>query len=402
MRFDELDALIAASLGRVFPAAQVALRVRGELVYDRAFGQLDPEAGPEPATVDTCFDLASVSKLLCVAAFMSLVDEGRVTVDTPVRAVLDAFTGMRPIAPYPDPLNPGGFIDVAPGDGPTVDAGAVTFRNLLAHNSGLPAWLPFWRLTLRNPEPVEKADKRLWRVIDDPVELGARRVEMRRQALGAAFAYPTGSRVVYSDVGLILLGFAVEALTGQPLDAVVAERVCEPLGLGVRYGPLPPEACAPTEFYAHMGGRMRGAVHDENCFALGGLSGHAGLFGNARDVSAFGEALRQALAGAVPRPFLSGEAVAEMVRLQAEDDGIRRGLGFALWSPLARAASHPLSRGAFGHLGFTGTALWVDPGRALSAACLTNHVYYGRGGSDALTDFRVAFSRAVARCVDAG
>lgn len=402
MRFDEIDALIAASLGRVFPAAQIALRVQGELVYDRAFGQLDPEAGPEPATPDTRFDLASVSKLVCVAAFMSLVGEGKVTLDTPVRAVLPEFTGPRPIATYPDPLNPGGFIGIPPVDGSAVDAGAVTFRNLLAHTSGLPAWLPFWRLSLRNREPVEKTDKHLWRVIEDPVELAAQRMEMRRRALASAFAYQTGSRVIYSDVGLILLGFAIEALTGQPLDAVIAERVTEPLGLGIRYGPLAPAACAATEFYAHQGGRMQGAVHDENCFALGGVTGHAGLFGTARDVSAFGEGLRQTLAGTSPAPILGQETLAEMVRLQAEDAGVRRGLGFALWSPLPLAASHPLSRRAFGHLGFTGTALWIDPDRALSMACLTNHVYYGRGGTHALTDFRVAFSRAVASCVDAG
>ena len=400
MRFDQLDSLMLSSLGKAFPAAQVALRVRGELVYHKAFGQLDPEAGGPTTDLDTRFDLASVSKLFCVATFMSLVDAGALGLDPPVRAVLPEFAGLRPIAPYPDPLHPGGLIEVVPPGGPEADAGAVTFRNLLAHNSGLPAWLPFWRKTLSNNGPVEKTDKHLWRVIEDPAILAEKRVEMRNMALVSAFAYPTGTRVVYSDVGLILIGFAIAALTGMSLDQAVAARVTGPLGLGAGYGPVPPENCAPTERYAHQGQRMRGQVHDENCFAFGGVTGHAGLFATARDVSAFGEHLRQIQSGTAPNPILRRETLAEMTRLQAEDGNVRRGLGFALWSPLERAASNPLNRAAFGHLGFTGTALWMDPARALTFACLTNHVYYGRNSPDTLTDFRVAFSKAVTACVD--
>ena len=130
------------------------------------------------------------------------------------------------------------------------------------------------------------------------------------------------------------------------------------------------------------------------------MTGHAGLFATARDVSAFGEHLRQIQSGTAPNPILRRDTLAEMTRLQAEDGNVRRGLGFALWSPLERAASNPLSRAAFGHLGFTGTALWMDPARALTFACLTNHVYYGRNSPDTLTDFRVAFSKAVTACVD--
>lgn len=400
MRFNALDSLMQASLSVVFPAAQVTLRVRGEVVYDRAFGLLDPEAGGPPTNADTRFDLASVSKLFCVAAFMSLVDEGRVRVDDPVASVLPAFSGVRAIAPYPDPLRPGGLIEVVPPGGPAVDAGAVTFRNLLAHNSGLPAWLPFWRKTLENVEQVDKLAKHLWRVIADESVLATRRAEMRQMALESLFAYPTGARVVYSDVGLILIGFAVEAITGRRLDQVVAERVTGPLGLGAGYGPIPPENCAPTEFYAHQAARMRGSVHDENCFSFGGVTGHAGIFATSRDVCAFGEHLRGALAGLTHYPILSRATLVEMTRLQAEDGAVRRGLGFALWSPLERAASHPLSRATFGHLGFTGTALWIDPGRELTLACLTNHVYYGRSAPDTLTGFRVDFSRVVAECVD--
>lgn len=395
-----IDAVVAAHLGKVFPAAAVVLRQHGAPVYRKAFGLLDPEAGSEPASLDTFFDLASVSKLFCVAAFMALVDDGLVTLDTPVRVALPAFSGPRPIAPYPDPLNPGGMIDATAGALGSVDASAVTFRHLLAHNGGLPAWLPFWRLTLRNTESVAKDEKHLWRVIENPTVLAAKREDMRAMALNTAFAYPIGTRVVYSDVGLILIGMAVQALTGKTLDTVVAERVAGPLGIRARYGPLPPEQCAPTEVYAHQPRRMRGAVHDENCYAFGGVTGHAGVFATADDVCAFGEHLRQCLAGTARDPILRQSTLREMTRLQAEEAGTRRGLGFALWSPLPRAASNPLDPSTFGHLGFTGTALWIDPSRALSLACLTNHVYYGRNQLDAQADFRVAFGRAVVAALE--
>jgi hypothetical protein len=145
----------------------------------------------------------------------------------------------RAVTAYPDPLNPGKFIEVVPGNGIRVDAGKVTFRNLLAHNSGSPAWLPLRQV--------------------------ASREKRRDAALNAAFAYPIGTRVVYSDIGLILLGFAMERIGAQSLDQIVRERMTTPLGLtSIGYGPIPCNNVAPTEFYAHQNRRMCGEVHDEN------------------------------------------------------------------------------------------------------------------------------------------
>ncbi len=216
-------------------------------------------------------------------------------------------------------------------------------------------------------------------------------------ALQTAFAYPAGAHVIYSDIGLIIAGWAIEHIAGKPLDAVVREQVTQPLGLDtVSYGPMPCEMAAPTEYYVHQGRRMCGEVHDENAFALNGVAGHAGIFGNARDVAALGEALRAALAGASRSPLLKRETLQEMTRLQAQDGDVRRGIGFALWSPNPQAMSHALSHQAFGHLGFTGTSLWIDPERKLTFACLTNHIYYGRESADTMTPFRAALSRAIA------
>ncbi len=358
-----VESVIAEHLGKTFPAAQLVIRQHGEVVYENAFGVLDPEFPSRRTDHASRFDLASVSKLFTVAALMTFVEQGHLALDQRVCEILPAFTGARPIAPYPDPLKPGAVVEIVPATQARVEASDVTFRHLLAHNSGLPAWLPLWKLPTR---------------------------EARRElALTCAFAYPTGTRVVYSDIGLMLVGWALEKLAGQSLDATVRERVTAPLGLdSIGYGPIPPDNVAPTEFYAHQNRRMCGEVHDENAWSLGGVAGHAGLFGTARDLAAFGDALRT-------HRLLTRAMLAEMTRLQAQDGAVRRGIGFALWSPDPDAASHPLSEQAFGHTGFTGTSLWIDPARELVIACLTNRVYYGRENADALMRFRVALHRAI-------
>ncbi len=354
-------------------------------LYDASFGFLDPETRARPTEPTTRFDLASISKLFTAVAFMTLVEEGRAGLDQPVAEVLPEFGGRRPIAPYPDPLRPGHFIAVAPqAEGEQVDAGAVTFRQLLSHSAGLPAWLPLWKLAAE------------WEGQFTPDDAQRR---LRETIFAAPFAYPPGATVVYSDIGLLLVGFAVERLTGATLREAVRERITAPLGLAaITYGPIPCAMAAPTEFYAHHGRRMCGEAHDENAFAFGGVAGHAGLFGTAHELTAFGEALRGALAGARETP-LRRRTLAEMTRLQAQAGDTRRGLGFALRSPDPQAMSYALSESAFGHLGFTGGALWIDPARALVFTCLTNRVYYGRAGEDTITPFRAALARAIAECV---
>ena len=150
---------------------------------------------------------------------------------------------------------------------------------------------------------------------------------------------------------------------------------------------------APTEFCAWRGRRIIGAVHDENAARLGGIAGHAGLFATASDLARFGQAF-------LDGSLLSRETVAEMTRVQAQDGDIRRGLGFALWSPDPAASGNPFGPGAFGHTGFTGTSLWMDPGRGLVVAALTNRVYYGRD-ADGIGAFRVALHRAIVEAVGA-
>lgn len=369
MNFFQADSILSQAIGTVTPAAQLVIRHKGAVVHGVAMGFLDPETKTRPTNAETLFDLASVTKLFTTAAFMTLVENGKISIDDPVRSVLPEFSGVRPIQPYENPLDWGKTVSVADQPG-TVDADKVTFRNLLVHNSGLPAWRAF-----KDQPDAESA---------------------LQMALDTFFSYPAGERIVYSDVGLILLGVAVSRLTGSPLDEAISQRVTQPLGLSAHFQPAAPlqspQNIAPTEFCKWRQRRIVGEVHDESAWRLGGVAGHAGMFAQARDVAGFGQSFLDA-------SLLQRETIAEMTRLQAEFNEVRRGLGFALWSPDPEASSNPFSPSTFGHTGFTGTCLWVDPQRDLVVALLTNDVYGGREGRG-IADLRVKIHRAVVESVD--
>jgi CubicO group peptidase (beta-lactamase class C family) len=370
MNFSKANSILSQAMGTITPAAQLVIRHNGAIVYDAAMGFLDSETKTRPANAETLFDLASVTKLFTTTAFMTLVEQRKVSVDDPVCSVLPEFIGVRSIQPYENPLDWGKIVSVTDQPG-TVDAGKVTFRNLLAHNSGLPAWRAF------KDQPDAESAIRL--------------------ALDTFFSYPTGERVLYSDVGLILLGLAVSTLTGSPLEETIYQSVTKPLELSAHFRPAAPlqsiQNIAPTEFCKWRGRRIVGEVHDESAWRLGGVAGHAGMFANARDVAAFGQSFLDAT-------LLRRETIAEMTRLQAEFNSTRRGLGFALWSPDPEASSNPFSPATFGHTGFTGICLWIDPSRSLVVALLTNDVYGGREGRG-IANLRVQIHRAIVESVDA-
>jgi CubicO group peptidase (beta-lactamase class C family) len=223
------------------------------------------------------------------------------------------------------------------------------------------------------------------------------RAQRLMNGLQAIYAYPfvgePGKDVVYSDIGLILLGEATSRLSGAPLDEVIRQRVTAPINLSspcfnpVREGHIAREQIAPTEDDPTWRKRRAwGEVHDENACGLGGVAGHAGLFAAARDVAAFGQAW-------LTRPeqaFGIDTALAqEAKREQAETDGMRRGLGFVIKAYEAASAGDRFSINTYGHTGFTGTSVWIDPDNQLVVACLTNSVYPGRGKPGTL-EFRRA------------
>jgi CubicO group peptidase (beta-lactamase class C family) len=382
---DQIHRFMQEAIPHFAPAAQLTIQLDGQPVFSQAYGFLDPETRAQPVQRSTLFDLASLTKLFTAAAFMRLVKESRVRLDQPVSSLLPGFTGRRLVLPYEDPLKYGGWVDVIgqTGQGAAqVDAGQVTFRQLLRHTSGLPAWRP---------------------LKDQPDAASA-----RQMALDTFFSYPPDTRIVYSDIGFILLGLSIEALTCASLAQAISTRVTGPLGLAqTRYlpsGTTLPLDVAPTEYCAWRNRRIVGEVHDENACRLGGISGHAGLFSTADEVAQFGQAF---LLVNVEDPgdtssavLLKAQWINEMTRVQFEHLGERRGLGFALWSQDPEASSHPLHPTAFGHTGFTGTSLWIDPDRCLVVALLTNEVYNGRENRR-INSLRRAVHQTVAAAVDA-
>ncbi len=373
-----LDRLLATYVGRVYTAAVLHIRQRGRVVYERAVGQTNPQVSPALAHRHTLFDLASLTKLFTATTVLALVHQYREAfpqgVDTRVAHLIPEFRGERPIRAYEDPLHPGEWVTVTEKAG-TVNAGEITVRDLLSHRSGLPAWRPLYQ----------------WP-----------REHIRERVLHTFFSYPPRTRVVYSDIGFILLGWIVEKVTAMRLDEAIRRWVFTPLHLShTAYRPLgevaPPreDEVAATEFCAWRGRRMWGEVHDENAWALGGIAGHAGIFSTAEDVGTFGQAWLDVLRGQSPLP-LPPSLAREAVSLQAEEGHTRRGLGWALRSTDPQAFTSPLSPRSFGHTGFTGTSLHVDPTTETVIVCLTNRVYYGRD-PQGIMEFRGHVYRAVAQ-----
>lgn len=370
-----LQDLMRANLDAVFPAAALCVVHRGKVVLNQAWGWLDLDTRVYPAQPDTWFDLASVTKLFTVTAFLALVNAGKVGLDDPITRVLPEFgrSGPRPIDGGQDPHSKQRLPTPDVMRGKTVDPARVTFRHLLAHTSGLAPWRDVYNAAGPAPTPPD---------VPDPVS----REERWSKALAALWDYPfvgePGEVMRYSDLGLMLLGEAAARLHGTPgaLDAAIAARVTIPLGLNtVTFNPvrngIDRYRIAPTEMDATWRQRrVWGEVHDENACGVGGVAGHAGLFAAARDVAALG----QAWLAEDTRLNISSDLLREARREQT--DGERRGLGLMLKSPEAgeSSAGDAFSLASFGHTGFTGTSLWIDPERQLVVAALTNSVYPGR------------------------
>ncbi len=349
-RLDAVDEAMRAAVGGVFTAAALLVAGNGGVVLHRAYGWLD-DAMARPTQTDSLFDLASVTKLFTTTAFMTLVDAGRVALDDPVSPVVPEFSGPRPIGRFENPLT--GEIEALGDVGSLVDADRVTFRHLLTHTSGLPAWTPLYRLP------------------DRETAIAA--------VLGSDFAYPIGARILYSDLGLILLMEAISRIAGEPFEDYLRRAVLAPLGLRRTMFNPPPELwpdTAPTEICRWRERRLRGEVHDENAGRLGGVSGHAGLFAAVGDVAVLGQMYLNGGAYGETR-VLSQAVVAEMTRVQARWEGDRRGLGFMLQGEGEWRRPY-LGDAAYGHTGFTGTSLFMDPLQEMVIALLTNRVYFGR------------------------
>ncbi len=377
-----------AGLSATFPAGVLLVQQRGKIRFHQAYGWLDPTTRGFPTQEDTRFDLASLTKVFTATAFMTLVAAGKAALDEPVVRVLPELSGRHPLLPPIDPHSKTPLAPLPAYAGRQIDARRVTFRHLLTHTAGLAAWLDCCQPPLH---PVPQPHR-------VPPALRAQRLQALLEA--PRFVFPPGQVVHYSDVGFILLGEAVARLARMDLPAYLQQAVGRPLGMTtVTYNPLaqgvPQALLAPTEQCPWRGRRLWGEVHDENAACLGGVAGHAGLFATAADLAKLGQCFLARGQGVLPAALAQA-----MVREQAFTDNERRGLGWKLQTPTGSPVGQAFGQPSFGHTGFTGTSLWVDPSRDLVVVLLTNRVYYGRAG-EAIARFRVQLHQAVVRAIDA-
>ena len=310
---------------RAFPGCAVAVTYRGDLIANKALGSFTFEPAAPAVQTDSIFDLASVSKVIATTTMaMILYERGVLDLETPLAAIAPEFTGNDDRRRQ------------------------VTLRTLLAHSSGLPAYEKLFQ-----------------------------RAKTRDELLAAAFetelTADPGTRAEYSDIGFIILGVALERLADEALDVFCQREIFGPLGLSHTCFNPPrswKDRIVPTaddQSFRHR--IIQGEVQDENASVLGGIAGHAGAFSTAEDIASFAHAM---LNGG--RPILRADTVELFTRREASPDGTSQALGWDTPSAPSQSGKH-FSPRSFGHLGYTGTSLWIDPDRQLSITLLTNRTW---------------------------
>lgn len=336
--FAAIDAIMqeAVSNGNI-PGGVVLVGHNSRIIYRKAFGSRSLEPTREPMTVDTIFDLASLTKCIATTtAVMQLIQDGRVRLNAPVAAYLPEFAQN-------------GKED-------------ITVRELLTHYSGLAP-----DLDLKSP----------WEGRDAAYAM----VMQQRPAL------PPGTRFVYSDINFETLGFLVEKVSGMPLGEYAAKNIFAPLGMkDTRFTPPADWAprIAPTQYDEHNT-MLRGVVHDPTARRMGGVAGHAGLFSTADDLAIFAQELLHG-SRILSRPIVEKMSTPQQPAVASS----LRGLGWDIDSPFSSNRGELLPVGSFGHTGFTGTSLWIDPTTDTYIILLTNAVHPRGGGATVALRDRVA------------
>lgn len=335
---------------RAFPGAAYGVLLNKEMLALDAVGRFTYDSDAPPVTPSTIFDLASVTKVVATTAMaMLLYDRGVLRLEAPLTEILPEFASA-----------------------PSLDRNFVTLRSLLAHSSGFPGYL---RLFEQHHSPAATLDA-LMRV---PLEA------------------PPGTRAEYSDIGFMLLGRALEVLAGEDLATFFCSQVAAPLQLDTARFTPPAELSSqipPTENDTAFRHRViQGEVQDENCFALGGVAGHAGLFANASDILRFACCILAEGATATGEQLFRPETIRLFATRETRPPGTSRALG---WD----TPSQPSSSGRFfspnsvGHLGYAGTSLWIDRDRGLAVVLLTNRTWPDRS-NHAIREIRPAFHDAI-------
>ena len=327
-----------------YPGASVVVGRKGVAVFEKGFGKLSWSSSSTPVDAErTIYDIASLTKVVgTTTAIMILFDEKKIDLDASVVSYIPTFGGG--------------------------DKDRVTVRQLLTHTSGLPAGRDIWR-TAQTP------------------------LEARAMVLGTPLEGRPGAQYIYSDLGADVLGLLVEVISGEPLDKFLQKRVFGPLGMNETFF-RPSDSLryriAPTEVTPPRGYPLQGEVHDENAYALGGVAGHAGLFSTAADLSVFAQMM------------LNGGEYngVQIISKPTVDLFISRAVGHrALGWDTADGdygSGRYLGPTAYGHTGFTGTSMWIDPEREMFVILLTNRVHAARALRPAkvISDVRADLSDA--------
>ncbi len=343
-------------------------------ILNSAWGWLDPETRKLPTQTNTLFDLASVTKLFTTIAFLSLITDEKVYLHSPVVNIIPEFgkNGLRGIDGGQDPHTKE-YLAITDGlSGQMVDPNTINCFQLLTHTSGLPPWRDVYSI----------ADAPVTPPAIDPLSQPERWALALKKLMTYKFVNQPDLEIRYSDIGLMLLGEIVSRLHGQSgeLDKAIKDRVLGDRFPNTLFNPMykgyMQEQIAPTEIDdTWRNRRVWGEVHDENANGLGGIAGHAGLFSTAFEVALFGNIwLNHSEKLLKIDPELAGASV----ELQAQTGNDMRGLGWMLKSPSNSSAGDKFSAKSYGHTGFTGTSLWIDPEEKLVVALLTNRVYAGR------------------------
>ncbi len=349
-RLEIIDRIVSEGIrAGGYPGAAVFIGRQGAAVWRKGFGTLGWGLESRAVTADsTIYDLASLTKVVATTtAAMILYDEGRLPLDSKVADYLPGFVGK-----WKD---------------------EVTIRHLLTHRSGLPAGRELWRVA-RTPD------------------------ENKRAVIETKLRFRPGRSYIYSDLGADVLGWVVESIAGQPLDVFVRQQVFEPLGMSDTYF-LPPDSVrdrvAPTDRSGRRTSASAVQVHDENAYVLGGVAGHAGLFGTADDLAVFAQMMLNG--GSYGETRIVSE---ETIRLFTARAAGSRALGWEM-AEGRHGAGEYLSPTAYGHIGYTGTSMWIDPQRNMFVILLTNRVHAARVRRPAtvISDIRADLSDAAALAV---
>ena len=370
MDFSAVDVVLEEAVrDGTFPGAVVLVRQDGEVVYRKAHGYRSLEPERTPLSEETVFDLASLTKpLATTVALMRFVAEKKIRLDDRISRFFPNFG--------------------------TCGKMATTIRHLLSHSSGLPAWRPYYKELRTQKQKITRL-----------ATLGSQSARdfIYAQIQREKAEYEPGTRTLYSDLGFMLLGALIEDMSGTSLDQYCWNKIYRPLGLQAmgfinietlrqKKYETATEMIAPTERCPWRGRILCGEVHDDNACAMGGVAGHAGLFAPIDEVDQLVSTLVECHAGS--HPFLPADVVRDFWTVNTAVPDSTWACGWDTPSPQGSSAGEFFSSRSFGHLGFTGTSVWIDLERNIHIIMLSNRVH-PRRENEKITAFRPILHNAV-------